>query len=175
MYLLVFLSFIACSYHLWVEGRTIGSWLVAQSISQVNMEVQIKALQYSCWAIFFIYAFIVGFYLFLPNDVSRILLLGAQGAVIFNSALHFVLKFVVPRKMPGFYSSCFILLPTAIAIIFQASNDWWFSLVLKLEIILSGVLVQVFLPFVLIHFITLYLLKKSNQINVLDSDSDEDF
>ncbi len=139
------ISFIGVALHLCLEAKYFAAWKEGKAMFPKTGYFEKTALIISCASIMIIYGLIVFLEIYVRNDFSKILIVGAQGAIFFNFLVHFLLKYIWKRNMPCFWSSFFFGFLSCIAISQMSFTTSWFSVSLFLEIFLFGMVVEAIL------------------------------
>ena len=141
--IILIISFIGIASHLYMEAKYFCDWKEGRAIFPNAGIFNRLPLKISCIGIVTLYGLVVFLEIYINNDITRTLILAAQGAILLNFLVHFALKFVWKINMPCFWSSFFFGLTSCIVVSQLAFSTSWFSTFLTMQIFLYGMLFDV--------------------------------
>ena len=143
--ILFYLSFLGIAFHLYLENKYFATWAEGREMFPNTGYFEKKPLMVSCISITVIYGAVVFSKIYIDNDLTKALIIGAQGAIFFNFLVHFFLKFVWKKNMPCFWSSFFFGFLSCVLVVQFAYLSSWFSIFLIVQIFLYGMLADAIL------------------------------
>lgn len=127
-----------------VEMHALKKLRLIQNRFNFYRQFTTKSYQMVVVFVMILYSAVIVGYLASLSEFSMILLFGAQGAMIAHACIEILIRIFWRIKILPFWASVFGTFPAALLVIFVLLEDWHVSFSLKFQLLVAGVLLEVF-------------------------------